>query len=241
MTTGTEPTNRPRRSRARTFLPLALAAWLVLEIWLLTLVAGAANGFTVLLLLVAGAVLGAAVVKRAGRRAFRNLTETLQQMPGQPGAPPTGKPAATGGKGNGFLMLGGVLLMIPGMISDLSLIHIDRAGTPNARWNAGCGRRPQEASRTPSSRPGCTGRTERSSRARSSARTAPTPAGARTTGPGTSGHRSAADAPLPAPAGRVRTCAGTDRSRRQGGHTRRPARAPAHTAPVGRTAESRGP
>ncbi|MFF1464650.1 FxsA family membrane protein [Streptomyces sp. NPDC058330] len=120
MTTGTPPTNRPRRSRARSFLPLALAAWLVLEIWLLTLVAGAANGFTVLLLLVAGAVLGAVVIKRAGRRAFRNLTETLQQMPGQPGAPATGKPAATGSKGNGFLMLGGVLLMIPGMISDVA-------------------------------------------------------------------------------------------------------------------------
>ncbi|WP_326696430.1 FxsA family protein [Streptomyces sp. NBC_01754] len=118
MTTGTPPTNRPRRSRARTFLPLALAAWLVLEIWLLTLVAGAAGGFTVLLLLVAGAVLGAAVIKRAGRRAFRNLTETLQQMPGQPDAPDTGQPAATRGRGNGFLMLGGALLMIPGMISD---------------------------------------------------------------------------------------------------------------------------
>ncbi|MFE2762531.1 FxsA family membrane protein [Streptomyces halstedii] len=120
MTTGTPPTNRPRRSRARTFLPLALAAWLVLEIWLLILVAGATNGLTVLLLLVAGAVLGAAVVKRAGRRAFRNLTETLQQMPGQPGASPTGQPAAPGSKGNGFLMLGGVLLMIPGMISDVA-------------------------------------------------------------------------------------------------------------------------
>ncbi|MFH9836697.1 FxsA family membrane protein [Streptomyces sp. NPDC017201] len=120
MTTGTPPPNRPRRSRARTLLPLGVAAWLVLEIWLLTVVAGATNGFTVLLILVAGAVLGAAVIKRAGRRAFRNLTETLQQMPGQPGAPatPADAPAPTGSKGNGFLMLGGLLLMIPGVISD---------------------------------------------------------------------------------------------------------------------------
>ncbi|MFD8956621.1 FxsA family protein, partial [Streptomyces anulatus] len=44
MTTGTPPPTRPRRSRARRFLPLALAAWLVLEIWLLTLVASAAGG-----------------------------------------------------------------------------------------------------------------------------------------------------------------------------------------------------
>ncbi|MEV6263422.1 FxsA family membrane protein [Streptomyces sp. NPDC051784] len=118
MTTGTPPPNRPRRSRARTLLPLGVAAWIVLEIWLLTVVAGAANGFTVLLILVGGAFLGAAVIKRAGRRAFRNLTETLQRMPGQPDA--SGAPAAatSGSKGNGFLMLGGLLLMIPGLISD---------------------------------------------------------------------------------------------------------------------------
>ncbi|MCX4678640.1 FxsA family protein [Streptomyces sp. NBC_01433] len=120
MTTGTPPPTRPKRSRARTFLPLGIAAWLVLEIWLLTVVAGAAGGLTVLLLLVAGGVLGAVVIKRAGRRAFRNLTETLQQMPGQPGAPATPPAAPAGTKGNGFLMLGGLLLMIPGMISDLA-------------------------------------------------------------------------------------------------------------------------
>ncbi|MFF2702930.1 FxsA family membrane protein [Streptomyces cyaneofuscatus] len=119
MTTGTPPPTRPRRSRARRFLPLALAAWLVLEIWLLTVVASAAGGLTVLLLLVAGAVLGTVVIKRAGRRAFKNLTETLQQMPGQPGA--TEAPQVTGGQasqGNGLLMLGGLLLLIPGLISD---------------------------------------------------------------------------------------------------------------------------
>ena len=85
MTTGvpssTHPA-RPRRSRLRTFLPLGVAAWLVLEIWLLTVVAGAAGGFTVFLLLVAGFVGGSAVVKRAGRRAFRALSETLQQQQG---------------------------------------------------------------------------------------------------------------------------------------------------------------
>ncbi|WP_097986697.1 MULTISPECIES: FxsA family membrane protein [unclassified Streptomyces] len=121
MTTGTPPPTRPRRSRARRFLPLALAAWLVLEIWLLTLVASAAGGLTVLLILVAGAVLGAVVIKSAGRRAFKNLTETLQQMPGQPGAPATPPEAPAGGKGtrgNGLLMLGGLLLLIPGLISD---------------------------------------------------------------------------------------------------------------------------
>ncbi|MFJ5269956.1 FxsA family membrane protein [Streptomyces sp. NPDC088358] len=116
MTTGVPtPTHpaRPRRSRLRTFLPLGIAVWLVLEIWLLTVVAGAASGFAVLLLLVAGFVLGSVIVKRAGRRAFRNLSETLQQQ--QSGVAPTGG----GGEGNGLMMLGGLLLMLPGLLSDV--------------------------------------------------------------------------------------------------------------------------
>ncbi|MGV9243814.1 FxsA family membrane protein [Streptomyces sp. NPDC003710] len=119
MTTGA-PTSpyqaRPRRSRPRRFLPLGIAAWLVLEIWLLTLVAGEAGGFTVFLLLVAGFVLGSVVVKRAGRRAFRNLGETLQARSPEPG-PTSGEPGPTSG-GNGLMMLGGLLLMLPGLISD---------------------------------------------------------------------------------------------------------------------------
>ncbi|MET7539872.1 FxsA family membrane protein [Streptomyces sp. NPDC055059] len=116
MTTGTPPPSRsatPRRSRVRTFLPLGIAAWLVLEIWLLTVVAGAAGGFTVFLLVLAGIVLGAVVIKRAGRRAFKNLSETLQQQ--QSGAVPAGEQRSGG---NGLLMLAGLLLMIPGLISD---------------------------------------------------------------------------------------------------------------------------
>lgn len=119
MTTGTPPPTAPKRSRARTFVPLAIAAWAVLEIWLLTVVADVAGGFTVLLLLAAGVVLGAVVMKRAGRRAFRNLSETLQQMPGQPGAGGS-SPAPSSTRGNGFLMLAGLLIMIPGMISDVA-------------------------------------------------------------------------------------------------------------------------
>ncbi len=117
MTTGS-PTPRsparPRRSRSRTFLPLGVAAWLVLEIWLLTVVAGAAGGVAVFLLLVAGFVLGSVVVKRAGRRAFRVLSEALQQQ--QAGGLPQGERA---GDGNGLMMLGGLLLMLPGLISDV--------------------------------------------------------------------------------------------------------------------------
>ncbi|MFE9397581.1 FxsA family membrane protein [Streptomyces flavidovirens] len=115
MTTGSPPPTVPKRSRARTFVPLGVAAWLVLEIWLLTVVADAAGGFTVFLLLVAGTVLGAVVIKRAGRRAFKNLTETLQRQ--QAGETPAQRRL---GSGSGFLMLGGLLLMLPGMVSDVA-------------------------------------------------------------------------------------------------------------------------
>jgi UPF0716 protein FxsA len=111
MTTGasTSPYSaRPPRSRLRRYLPLGVAAWLVLEIWLLTLVAGAASGFTVFLLLGAAFVAGGVVIKRAGRRAFQNLNDALQRG---------GAPSARRG-GNGLMMLAGLLLMIPGMISD---------------------------------------------------------------------------------------------------------------------------
>ncbi|MGW4748428.1 FxsA family membrane protein [Streptomyces sp. NPDC004288] len=120
MTTGAPPPLAPKRSRARTFLPLGIAVWLVLEIWLLTVVANAAGGLTVLALLIGGAVLGATVVKRAGRRAFRNLGSTFQQAQAaaQGGVAPSPADRVGADDRNGFLMLGGLLLIIPGLISD---------------------------------------------------------------------------------------------------------------------------
>ncbi|PNV35576.1 hypothetical protein C1708_27320 [Streptomyces sp. DH-12] len=117
MTTGAQSpySARPRRSRLRTLLPLSVAAWLVLEIWLLTLVAGASSGLVVFLILVAGIVLGSYVIKRAGRRAFKNLTEAVQQQ--QTGAPVSPDPRPDS-EGNGLTMLGGLLIVLPGLISD---------------------------------------------------------------------------------------------------------------------------
>ncbi|MFJ8694636.1 FxsA family membrane protein [Streptomyces roseolilacinus] len=115
MTTGAPLPPTRGRSRARTLVPLGLAAWLVLEVWLLTLVADAASAFAVLALLVGAGVLGATVVKRAGRRAFTALTETLQRQ--RAGGEPTA--AEKGSAGNGMLMLGGLLLMLPGLASDV--------------------------------------------------------------------------------------------------------------------------
>jgi UPF0716 protein FxsA len=108
ITSSSSSSGRPRRSRLRTVLPAAVVAWLVLEIWLLTVVAGASSGLVVLLLIVAGVVLGSVVIKRAGRRAFQNLNEALNR----------GTAPSRGG-GNGWMMLGGLLLMLPGLVSDV--------------------------------------------------------------------------------------------------------------------------
>jgi len=94
-----------------------VAAWAVLEIWLLVLVAEATSGLVVLLILVAGVVLGATAVKRAGRSAWRNLTEAVAAQ--QQGAAPA---ARTREGRNGLFMLGGVLLMIPGLLSDAAAL-----------------------------------------------------------------------------------------------------------------------
>lgn len=117
---------------------MGIAAWMVLEIWLLTVVAGATNGLTVLLLLVAGVIVGGYVTKRAGRRAWRNLTESLQTAgdPAESGNSPSGNgrsgddrpgndKSGNGksgrdkrGSGNTLPMAGGLLLMLPGLVSD---------------------------------------------------------------------------------------------------------------------------
>ncbi|WP_328461368.1 FxsA family membrane protein [Streptomyces sp. NBC_00448] len=116
MTTNTSPPVRPqrqRRSRARTIVPIAIAVWVALEIWLLTVVAGATNWLVVFLCILAGFVLGAAAVKRAGRSAWQNLAASVnaQQQGVQPGPP-------QGGGRTGLAMLGGLLLIIPGFVSD---------------------------------------------------------------------------------------------------------------------------
>lgn len=98
-------------------MPLAVAAWAVLEIWLMTVVAGATGGFVVLLAILAGFVFGAAAVKRAGRSAWRNLAASVQQPPA-PGQEPDARPVPAGGGRTGLHMLGGILLIIPGFLSD---------------------------------------------------------------------------------------------------------------------------
>jgi UPF0716 protein FxsA len=91
----------------------------VLEIWLLIVVSDATSGLFVFLCILAGFVLGAAAVKRAGRSAWRNLTASVQAAQrAQQGEPAEVPERAPGGGRTGLHMLGGILLIIPGFLSD---------------------------------------------------------------------------------------------------------------------------
>lgn len=114
MTTVPPRKTTPKRSRARSLLPPAVLVWIALEIWLLVLLGEAAGVLVVLLVLVAGVVFGSLVVKTAGRRAFENLRETVRQQ--QQGGVSAERSADS--SRNGFLMLGGLLLIVPGLITD---------------------------------------------------------------------------------------------------------------------------
>lgn len=83
------------------FLPLLLAAWVVLEIWLLIQVAHVIGWGALLLLLIASAALGGWVVKRAGMRALRATA------------------AGSAEAGTAVSIAGGLLLILPGLLSDV--------------------------------------------------------------------------------------------------------------------------
>ncbi len=109
----TDAPGRPvrRRTRLRRVIPLLVTVWLVLEIWLLIEVASVTGWFLVLLLLLAGVAIGGSLIKRAGMKAFRAATAAFEQ-----GAVPPSGAAETG---TSLTVLAGVLLMVPGFLSDL--------------------------------------------------------------------------------------------------------------------------
>ncbi|MFC6594433.1 FxsA family membrane protein [Kitasatospora paranensis] len=108
MTQQDSPARPAPRSLLRRVTPLLIAAWLVLEIWLLTVVASQLGWFTVLVLLLAGVFLGGWVIKRAGRRAFAALVEQSRD--------PKPQQAQTS---TSLTVLAGVLLILPGLLSDV--------------------------------------------------------------------------------------------------------------------------
>lgn len=81
----------------------------VVEVWVLIQVGQVIGGGPTLALLLAGSLLGAWIVRREGRRAWRNLQEALRS-----GRMPE-RELADGG----LILTGGALLLIPGFLSDI--------------------------------------------------------------------------------------------------------------------------
>nr|WP_223242311.1 FxsA family membrane protein [Streptomyces sp. CBMA123] len=109
-------------------MPLLITAWLVLEIWLLVLVGSWLGGFVVLLLLIAGGVIGGSLIKRAGLKALSAAIEQSKNPQSQ--QPETG---------TSLTVLAGLLLIIPGFLSDLVALTLLFPPT-RALWRA-AGRR----------------------------------------------------------------------------------------------------
>jgi UPF0716 protein FxsA len=100
--------------RLRGGLPLAvflvlLVAVPIFEVWLLLQVAGQIGAWATLGILVAEAVLGAWLMRREGNRAWTALTETFQT-----GRVPSGELADAA-----LVLVGGLLLMLPGFATDI--------------------------------------------------------------------------------------------------------------------------
>nr|WP_243639881.1 FxsA family protein [Streptacidiphilus pinicola] len=94
-----------RASRLKRFLPLLVAAYAVAELVLLVAVAEWIGWLLTLLLLLAGVVAGASVIKRAGLKAFAAARK--------------GDTLPAGEARTAVTVAGGILLMVPGFISDL--------------------------------------------------------------------------------------------------------------------------
>ncbi|MFI9324223.1 FxsA family membrane protein [Kitasatospora aureofaciens] len=124
MTQQATPARPAPRSRLRRVLPLLITAWLVLEIWLLVLVGSWLGGFAVLLLLVVGGLAGGSLIKRAGLKA---LSAAIEQSKN-----PQSQQRQTG---TSMTVLAGLLLIVPGFLSDLVALTLLFPPT-RALWRA---------------------------------------------------------------------------------------------------------
>lgn len=120
MPSSPAPRARPLR-RLLTTLVLALP---LLEILVLVLVGQAVGGWATIGLVLLSAVLGAVVIKREGLRSWRALSESTR----------TGTMPERDIADSGLVLLGGLLLLLPGLISDaLGLLLIVPVSRPLAR------------------------------------------------------------------------------------------------------------
>ncbi|MCG6495378.1 FxsA family membrane protein [Kitasatospora sp. A2-31] len=128
MTQQATPARPARRGKLRRVLPLLITVWLVLEIWLLVQVGSWLGGLTVVLLLLAGALIGGSLIKRAGAKAFSAAIDQSRDPKSQ--QPQTG---------TSMTVLAGLLLIVPGFLSDVLALTLLLPPT-RALWRA-AGRR----------------------------------------------------------------------------------------------------
>lgn len=100
---------RTRRGWLWPLVVVLLVAVPILEVWLLIQVGRQIGALPTIAILVAEAALGAWLMKREGSRAWRALTDAQQT-----GRMPTGELADAA-----LVLVGGVLLMLPGFATDL--------------------------------------------------------------------------------------------------------------------------
>ncbi|WP_406207409.1 FxsA family protein [Kitasatospora sp. NBC_01560] len=124
MTQQATPARPAPRGKLRRVLPLVVTAWLVLEIWLLVQVGSLLGGPAVLLLLIAGAVIGGSLIKRAGLKALSAAIDQSRDPKSQ--QPQTG---------TSMTVLAGLLLIVPGFLSDALALTLLLPPT-RALWRA---------------------------------------------------------------------------------------------------------
>lgn len=98
-----------RRPRLRPLIGAVALALPVLEILLIIQVGHWIGAGPTFLLLLAGVVLGSLVIQREGRRSFQQLRDGLLR----------GAPSTDGLAASGWVVTGGVLLIVPGFITDI--------------------------------------------------------------------------------------------------------------------------
>jgi UPF0716 protein FxsA len=102
-------TPRARSRRRPAWGPLAVLVVVLLEVFVIAQVGGAIGAWWTFLLLLAGIVVGGWVVRREGARAWRALHESVAA-----GRPP-GRELAD----HALVLVGGILLMVPGFVTDV--------------------------------------------------------------------------------------------------------------------------
>ncbi|RCK71259.1 FxsA family protein [Desertihabitans brevis] len=107
MSVPTAQTRRP--SGWRVLVPVLVLGLPVLEVWLLIQLVGLIGGWWTLLVVLLGMVLGVVLATRQGRRNWQQLARTLQS-----GQPPSDEIAS-----GGLILLGGIALVVPGLVTDL--------------------------------------------------------------------------------------------------------------------------